>query len=134
MLVIPDVAFWVTSWPFAEYVRHAWPGAWVCSAFRNERPDLHRSSDLIREAVAATLAVWPEPPALGMITFVDVLKTRAKGHPGFCYRKAGFVPSTPTHTRGGLVSLQLLPIGMPPARAALPMNWDTVINEHFVRR
>jgi hypothetical protein len=26
-------SFWVTSWPYAEYVRHAWPGAWVCSAF-----------------------------------------------------------------------------------------------------
>lgn len=29
-------AFWVTSYPFAQYVRHAWAGAWVCSAFRNE--------------------------------------------------------------------------------------------------
>ena len=24
-------ALWVTSWPFAQYVRHAWPGAWVNS-------------------------------------------------------------------------------------------------------
>ena len=24
-------AFWVTSWPFAEYVKHAWGGAWMCS-------------------------------------------------------------------------------------------------------
>jgi hypothetical protein len=31
-------AFWITSWPFAEYVQHAWAGAWVCSAFRNESP------------------------------------------------------------------------------------------------
>jgi len=29
-------AFWVTSWPFAEYVKHDWAGAWVCSAYRNE--------------------------------------------------------------------------------------------------
>ena len=29
VLVIPDVALWVTSWPFAEYVKHAWAGAWV---------------------------------------------------------------------------------------------------------
>ena len=29
-------AFWVTSYPFPEYVKHRWPGAWVCSAFRNE--------------------------------------------------------------------------------------------------
>jgi hypothetical protein len=23
-------ALWVTSWPFAEYVKHAWAGAWIC--------------------------------------------------------------------------------------------------------
>ena len=45
-------AAWVTSWPFAEYVRHAWAGAWMCSFFRNESP--HLSSELVREAVAAT--------------------------------------------------------------------------------
>ena len=52
-------ALWVTSWPFAEYVRHAWPGAWVCSAFRNER--CGRASELILDALRATRAVW-EPP------------------------------------------------------------------------
>jgi hypothetical protein len=26
VLVIPHVALWVTSWPFAEYVKHAWGG------------------------------------------------------------------------------------------------------------
>jgi hypothetical protein len=26
VLVIPKAAFWVTSWPFAEYVKHAWAG------------------------------------------------------------------------------------------------------------
>jgi hypothetical protein len=31
-----DNALWVTSWPFAEYVRHAWAGAWINSLFRNE--------------------------------------------------------------------------------------------------
>lgn len=29
-------AFWITSYPYAQYVRHAWAGAWVCSAFRYE--------------------------------------------------------------------------------------------------
>ena len=48
----PADAIWVTSWPFAEYVRHAWAGAWVCSAFRNEGQVL--SSTLITQAVAAT--------------------------------------------------------------------------------
>lgn len=113
VLVIPGVALWVTSWPFAEYVKHAWPGAWVCSAFRNERPDLHRSSDLIREAVAATRWRWPAIPDLGMITFVDTSKTRRKRDPGRCYRRAGFKPATPRETAGGLVALQLLPGDMP---------------------
>jgi hypothetical protein len=36
LVLVCDKAFWVTSWPFAEYTKHAWAGAWVCSAFRNE--------------------------------------------------------------------------------------------------
>lgn len=110
MLVIPGVAFWVTSWPFAEYVKHAWAGAWVCSAFRNERPDLYRSSDLIVDAIAATRSYW-NPPTLGMITFVDRIKTRRKRDPGRCYRRAGF--KHVGETEGGLVALQLLPDAMP---------------------
>lgn len=120
VLVIPEVAFWITSWPFAEYVKHAWAGAWVCSAFRNERPDLHLSSDLIREAVAATVNEWPDVPALGMITFVDRAKTRHKRDPGRCYRKAGF-----THvgeTKAGLAALQLLPAAMPAAASPLELS------------
>jgi len=36
-------ALWVTSWPFAEYVKHEWAGAWVNSCFRNEgRPAIQR--------------------------------------------------------------------------------------------
>ena len=102
-------AFWITSWPFAEYVKHAWPGAWICSAFRNESE--HLSSELIREALAATLSIWPEPPELGMVTFVDRLKTKPKKDPGYCYLMAGF--ERVGKTRGGLVALQLLPEGMP---------------------
>ena len=113
VLVIPDEAFWITSWPFAEFVRHTWPGAWVCSAFRNERPDLHLSSSLIVDAVAATRSVW-SPPPLGMITFVDRDKTRRKRDPGRCYRRAGF--QEVGETKGGLVALQLLPAVMPEAR------------------
>lgn len=103
-------AFWITSWPFAEYVKHAWAGAWVCSAFRNEGEQL--SSELIREAVAITRGHYGEPPALGMITFVDTNKTRRKRDPGRCYRRAGF--RHVGHTKGGLVALQLLPADMPP--------------------
>ena len=117
VLRTPDgEAFWVTSWPFAEYVRHAWGGAWVCSAFRNEAPDKYLSSELVIEAVAATRSVW-EPPELGMVTFVNRDLTRRKRDPGRCFRKAGF-----THvgeTQGGLIALVLLPADMPEAAAAL---------------
>jgi hypothetical protein len=104
-------AFWVTSWPFAEYVRHSWPGAWVCSAFRNESD--HLSSELILEAVAATRWYWPEPPKLGMVTFVDAGKVRHKRDPGRCYLRAGF--ENVGHTKGGLIALQLHPQAMPEA-------------------
>lgn len=103
-------ALWVTSWPFAEYVKHAWPGAWVCSCFRNEGAGL--SSELITEAVAATRFYW-EPPELGFVTFVDPKKTRRKRDPGRCYRRAGW--RHVGETKGGLVALQLLPDEMPPA-------------------
>lgn len=109
-------AFWITSWPFAEYVRHAWPGAWVCSAFRNENRD-NLSSDLVRDAVAATLFLWPTPPPIGLITFVNASKVRAKRDPGRCFLRAGF-----THvgeTKGGLIALQLLPANFPPPAAPI---------------
>ena len=107
-------ALWVTSWPFAEYVKHAWAGAWVCSAFRNEGAGL--SSTLIRQAVAATRFFFGEPPELGMITFVDRSKTRPKRDPGHCYIIAGFRPCG--ETKGGLAALQILPEKMPPPEPA----------------
>ncbi len=103
-------AFWITSWPFAEYVKHAWAGAWVCSAFRNENPD-NRSSELILQAVSATRAYFGDSPPLGMITFVDASKVRRKRDPGRCYLRAGFDPVG--STKGGLVALQLRPEAMP---------------------
>lgn len=134
VLVIPKQAFWITSWPFAEYVKHAWAGAWVCSAFRNERRDLHLSSELIREALAATRAVW-DPPSLGMITFVDRDKTKPKRDPGRCYLRAGFhvsgtkacCASKPGETAAGLVALHIDVSEMPEALSALPENWDEVL-------
>lgn len=130
LLTSPADALWVTSWPFAEYVRHAWAGAWVNSLFRNESPNL--SSELIREAVAASRAFFGEPPPLGMVTFIDPKKVRRKRDFGRCYRKAGFVqavcqkhgaaeekcPACQGYTAGGLVALQLWPADMPVARAA----------------
>lgn len=108
-------AFWVTSWPFAQYVKHAWAGAWVCSAFRNEGAGL--ASELIRDAIAATRAYMGEPPELGMITFVDRKKVKGKRDFGYCYRMAGFEPCG--FTKGGLLALQLKPENMPEPRPAL---------------
>jgi hypothetical protein len=104
-------ALWVSSWPFAEYVKHKWAGAWVCSCFRNESDTL--SSELIREAVAITRWFWGEAPELGMVTFVDTTRVRRKRDWGRCYRKAGWKPCG--WTKGGLAALQLLPAAMPEA-------------------
>lgn len=108
-------ALWVTSWPFAEFVRHAWAGAWVCSLFRNEGSTL--SSELIREAVSATRWVYGDPPALGFITFVNRSKTRSKKNPGYCYLMAGWEPCG--RTKGGLHALRLSPDSMPEPEAPL---------------
>lgn len=102
-------ALWVTSWPFAEYVKHAWPGAWVCSCFRRESGPL--ASDLIKDAVSATRWFFGDPPDLGFITFVDSRRIRADGQPGYCYVKAGWQKAG--FTKGGLHALQLLPENMP---------------------
>lgn len=115
-------ALWTSSWPFAEYVRHAWPGAWVNSLFRNESD--HLSSDLITEAVAATLAVWPTPPGQGFVTFVDASKVRRKRDPGRCYRKAGW--KHVGFTKGGLWAFQLLPVDMPAPEAALGTQGELI--------
>ena len=118
-------AFWITSWPFAEYVRHAWAGAWMCSAFRSEGAG--RASDMIRAAVSATRARYGEPPPIGMITFIDrekVRPTMVRGKPvwGWTWRKAGFVEVG--ETQGGLLAMQLLPDRMPDAESAMPRIWQ----------
>ena len=109
-------AYWVSL--SQQHVDHAWPGAWVCSAFRNESREL--SSDLVREALSATVAVWGPPPGQGMITFVDPVATaarRSKRSPaGQCFRKAGFV-ELEAKTGRGLTVLHLPPEGFP---AAIP--------------
>ena len=101
--------FWVTSWPFAEYVKHDWPGAFICSAFRNEGSVL--SSVLIRDAIACTIWKYPEIPKEGMITFINADKVRKKRDPGRCFLRAGF--TNVGKTKGGLVAVQLLPTDFP---------------------
>ena len=112
----PD-ALWITSWPFAQYVKHAWAGAWINSCFRNESDIL--SSELIRQAVSATRHKWPEVPEFGLVTFVDAKKVRKKRDFGRCYIRAGFKPCG--KTKGGLLAFQLLPQYMPEASPAHPM-------------
>ena len=112
----PPLAAWITSWPFAEYVQHAWAGAWVNSLFRNEGD--HRSSDLIRWAVAHTRATWPAAPPLGIVSFVDAEKTEGKEVPGWCYRRAGW--SHVGYTQAGLYAFQQLP-GQRVKRRSEPM-------------
>jgi hypothetical protein len=116
-------ALWVTSWPFARYVKHAWAGAWVNSMFRNESREL--SSELITEAVAATRSFWT-PPDIGLITFVDPTKVRRKRDFGRCYRKAGF--KEVGKTKGGLIALQLLPDAMPEAKGPLSAQLKLTAN------
>lgn len=112
-----DLSLWVTSWQLPEFVKHAWPGAWVNSTFRREGGTL-LASEMIRQAVAVTRWRWPVVPPLGMVTFIDEAKVRAKRDPGWCYLKAGFTKVG--RTKGGLLVLQLLPQEMPDAVEPLP--------------
>jgi len=101
---------WVTSNPKAEFVQHAWAGAWMNSLFRREGGQL-LASDMIRQAVAVTRWKWPDVPDLGMVSFVDADKTKPKRDPGYCYRMAGF--EHVGFTKSGLWAFQMLPDAMP---------------------
>lgn len=118
MVLLSDLpALWVTSWPFPEFVRHDWPGAWINSLFRREGSEGY-ASDMIRAAVAHTRWKWPNTPDLGMVTFVDPAKVEHKRQPGRIYLKAGF--KHVGYTKGGLMAFQLLPADMPEPVEPLP--------------
>jgi hypothetical protein len=112
MVLKREGCFWVTSFPFARYVKHEWAGAWICSAFRRERGPL--ASDLIKEAVARTVQYsfdtpsWAveDLPALGMVTFIDESEVRDKKNFGQCYLMAGFKFAGRTK-KDDLLALQL---------------------------
>lgn len=88
LVLLGPGALWVSSWQ--AHVRHAYPGAWVNSLFRNETREA-LSSELITEAVAATVWRWGPPPAVAypFITFIDPDEIRST-NPGYCYLKAGW--------------------------------------------
>ena len=78
-------AAWVSR--ASRHDKHAWPGAWTCTLFRNESR-CWLSSDLVRAAVAATEARWGRPP-VGWLTFVQPQRVQSR-NPGFCFLKAGW--------------------------------------------
>lgn len=106
------------SFPKAEFVKHAWAGAWICSIFRNESAG-PLASDLIRDALAVMRTQYAVP-ALGCVTFVDPkmvpgIPVRGERVKGFCFWMAGF--ELVGETKGGLLAWQMLPEKMPAARA-----------------
>ncbi len=120
LVLLAPQALWVTSWPFAKFVRHRWRGAWVCSLFRKEGQGV--ASAMIRAAVGATRWRYGDPPALGMVTFIDrehVKPTMARGVPtwGWTWLKAGF--EADGKTKGGLLAFRLRPERMPDAEAPM---------------
>lgn len=129
-------ALWVTSYPFPEYVKHRWAGAWICSLFRKECEGI--ASSMIREAVAATRWRWPDIPALGMVTFIDRKKVppiirRGVKTWGYSYKRAGFVEVG--ETVGGLLALHLTPDQMPdacPPRGIPPETVQHSLEELFI--
>ena len=107
-------ALWVTSWPFKQYVKHQWAGAWVNSMFRKECDG--KASEFIRQAIAVTRFFWDDIPSLGMISFIDpkhVKPFKIRGRPtwGKSYLEAGF--KHVGYTKGGLWCFQILPEDMP---------------------
>jgi hypothetical protein len=115
--------FWITSYPKAEYVKHEWAGAWVCSAFRSEGAG--KASELIRQALAATRAHYGDPPPLGLVSFIDrtqVKPTMVRGKPvyGWTWLKAGF--QVVGETKGGLLALGVSPGSIPPPSPAKPRS------------
>ena len=107
-------ALWATSWPYAEYVNREFPDAWVNCIFRNESNRL--ASEMILQAIAATRAIFGEPPADGMVTMIDtekVMPIKRRGSPiwGYTYLKSGF--KQVSKTKSGLLIFQLRAQDMP---------------------
>jgi len=121
MVLLSAGALWVSSWPFAEYTKHQWAGAWINSLFRKECEG--KASEFIRQAVAATRWKWADVPPLGMVSFIDpaeVTPRMIRGRPtwGHSYFEAGF--KHVGYTKKGLWAMQMLPADMPLPAAPRP--------------
>lgn len=93
------MATWVT-W---SGIRDDGMEAFECTIFRNESEIL--SSDLIKDAVAATRAEWGTFPKDGLITYVAANKIRSV-NPGYCFKQAGWKVIGKSKVKG-LILLQL---------------------------
>lgn len=76
-------AVWVT-W---KGIRKDGLDALECTIFRNESEYL--SSEMIKEALIATVAEWGALPRDGLITYVNEAKIKSD-NPGCCFKIAGF--------------------------------------------
>jgi hypothetical protein len=106
------------SAPKAEYVKHAWAGAWIVSIFRNENAG-PLASDMIRDAISILQTEYDSTPALGIVSFVDPrcvpgIPEHGELIKGFCFHRAGF--RAVGETKGGLIAWQMLPSEMPAPR------------------
>jgi hypothetical protein len=142
-------AFWITSWPYGEYVRHRWTdginSAWICTAFRRESFCPYLASDLVRWAVAATRwyhqhgnnPTWLAPEPYCFVTFVDPSQVKPKRdygrrsqasstRPGRCYVKAGWVADGLTEL--GLPALILEAANYPDPDPPIPINWMSEVS------
>ena len=98
-------AVWATSWPFADYVRHAWAGAWVNSLFRNEGTLPVLGPDPVGGGSYPRQMAGRSRPWHGLLCRPE--KTTPKEVPGWCYRRAGWWHVG--FTEGGLYAFQQLP-------------------------
>ena len=71
-----------------------------CAVFRNERPDIYLSSELIRQADAVADFAWPGERHY---TFVDPASVRSR-NPGYCFVAAGWRKAGTT--KRGLIVLE----------------------------
>lgn len=90
------------AWRMSRYRKDGQAGV-NCAVFRNESP--HRSSDMIREAMALA---WEKWPGQRLFTMIDPRKVRST-NPGYCFLKAGWRKCG--RTKSGQLILECLPPG-----------------------